>query len=445
MPIYTNNHYFKQGTLMPNTAIIKLSSDKPTNWQATSSVSFNGDEISIYVAKDAGKDLRNIQKAGRKIEGLGVKSAKLSGDNWCELSQWAFAQGFSKVGKYDAIEFTGDADTLKRLTDKLHVYAWARNLINLTPSELVPEGLAQSALAYIKGLAPDHVTAEVISGKNLEQQGWTGIYNVGKGSVNEPAMLVLDYNPTGNALEPVFTTLVGKGITFDSGGYSIKPSAGMFSMKCDMGGAATVTGALALAIKGGLNKRVKLILCCAENMVSSFAYKLGDILHYKNGVSVEIANTDAEGRLVLADGLIAASEFNAEMVIDAATLTGAAMLATGGEYNALFALDNSMVAKAQSVAAQHNDPAWHLPLESFHSEKCPSAFATTANSTTQKGGGAGGASNAAGFLARFVENDGKGWLHMDLSACYNEHSNGMWAAGATGSGIATITGILLEQ
>ncbi|MEW6997558.1 aminopeptidase PepB [Colwelliaceae bacterium BS250] len=430
---------------MSNVAIVKLTSTKAQNWQSASMLSFNNDEISIYVDGDSATNLRNIQKAGRKVEGLGVAKVQLAGDNWCELSQWAFAQGFSKVGKYEAIEFTGSSEVVNRLADKQNVYAWVRDLINQTPSQLVPEGLAQNALAYIKGLAPDHVTAEVISGKNLEQQGWTGIYNVGKGSVNEPAMLVLDYNPTGSAVAPVFTTLVGKGITFDSGGYSIKPSAGMFSMKCDMGGAATVTGALALAIKGGLNKRVKLILCCAENMVSSFAYKLGDILHYKNGVSVEVANTDAEGRLVLADGLIAANAFNSEMIIDAATLTGAAMGATGGEYNALFALDNTMVAKAQSIATSENDPAWHLPLENFHKEKCPSAFATTANSTTQKGGGLGGASNAAGFLARFVENDGKGWLHMDLSACYNEHGNGLWAAGATGSGIATITGLLLEQ
>ncbi|OUS31820.1 aminopeptidase PepB [Thalassotalea sp. 42_200_T64] len=430
---------------MTQAAIIKLTSQQASNWQSASNLSFNGDEISIYVDGDNASHLRSIQKAGRKIEGLGVKNAKLSGDNWCESSQWAFAQGFSKVGKYEAIEFTGSDDVIKRLAAKQEVYAWARDLINQTPSQLVPQGLAQTALAYIKALAPEHVTAEVISGTDLKQQGWTGTYNVGKGSINAPSMLILDYNPSGDPLAPVFTTLVGKGITFDSGGYSIKASAGMFSMKCDMGGAATVTAALALAIKSGLHKRVKLILCCAENMVSSYAYKLGDILTYKNGTKVEIANTDAEGRLVLADGLIAASEFNSSMIIDAATLTGAAMNATGGEYNALFALDNEMISKAQQVAASENDPAWHLPLEAFHQGKCPSAFADTANSTTQKGGGAGGASNAAGFLARFVDNGGKGWLHMDLSACYNEHGNGMWAAGATGSGIATITGILLEK
>lgn len=430
---------------MSHTALIKLTSTKADNWQSAGPLTFNGEEISIVLDSDNQSNLRKIQQAARKVDALGVKQAKLIGDNWCEKSQWAFAQGFSKVGKLAAVEFTGSDDVLKRLNDKQDVAAWAKELINLSPSALVPETLAQNALAYIKGLAPEYVTAEIIADKELEAQGWTGTYNVGKGSVNKPVMLMLDYNPSGNTDAPVFTTLVGKGITFDSGGYSIKPSAGMFSMKCDMGGAATVTAALALAIKSGLNKRVKLILCCAENMVSSFAFKLGDILTYNNGTTVEIANTDAEGRLVLADGLIAATANNGEMIIDAATLTGAAMGATGGEYNALFALDDSIVAKAQAIAKAENDPAWHLPLEEFHSSKCSSAFADTANSTTQKGGGAGGASNAAGFLARFVGNEGKGWLHMDLSACYHEHGNGLWAAGATGSGIATITGLLLEQ
>ncbi len=149
---------------------------------------------------------------------------------------------------------------------------------------------------------------------------------------------------------------MGKGITFDSGGYSIKASEGMFNMKCDMGGAATVAGALALAITQGLNKRVKLFLCCAENMVSHNAFKLGDILTYKNGVTVEIANTDAEGRLVLADGLMAASETKAPLIIDAATLTGAAMLATGGEYTALFSLDQPLVEEVKLLAEQEVEP-----------------------------------------------------------------------------------------
>ena len=325
---------------MSHSAIVKLTNDKPQSWQANSSFSIDNNEISIHLTSTPANCLRAIQSAARKIETLGVETAKLEGDNWCELSQWAFYQGFSKVGKLANVEFCGSENEVKQLSDKQQVYAWARDLINQTPSNLVPETLCQSALMYIKELAPDAVSAEIISGDNLELDGWVGVYNVGKGSINDPGMLIVDYNPSGKEDEPVFATLVGKGITFDSGGYSIKPSAGMFSMKCDMGGAATVTGALALAIKSGLNKRIKLILCCAENMVSGYAYKLGDILKYKNGVSVEIANTDAEGRLVLADGLIKASEFNSSMVIDAATLTGAAMLATGGEYNAVFALES---------------------------------------------------------------------------------------------------------
>ncbi|TKB45354.1 aminopeptidase PepB [Thalassotalea mangrovi] len=429
---------------MSNTAIIELSQQNDfSGWQQSNPIVIKDDKIFVRVSDPSNPDLREIQQAGRKVESLGVETAQLAGVHWSENAQWAFAQGFTKVGKLEAVQFCGDADTVSRLQQKQAVYAWARDLINQTPSQLVPVSLANQAADYLKNLAPEAIHIDTIIGDELENQGWTGIYNVGKGSVNPPAMLTVDYNPGGDANTPVYAVLVGKGITFDSGGYSIKPSAGMFSMKCDMGGAATAAGALALAIQWGLKKRVKLILCCAENMVSDHAYKLGDILTYKNGTTVEIANTDAEGRLVLADGLIAASEMNPEMIIDSATLTGAAMLATGGEYNALFAMDKHMVANALAVAGEVNDPAWPLPLEAFHQSKCPSAFADTANSTTQKGGGAGGASNAAGFLARFVNPGGKGWLHIDLAACYHESSNSMWAAGATGSGIATITSLIL--
>ena len=173
-------------------------------------------------------------------------------------------------------------------------------------------------------------------------QGWIGTHSVGRASSRPPVMLTVDFNPTGDADAPVSACLVGKGITFDSGGYSIKPSVGMVTMKCDMGGAATVTAALGYAIEQGLRQRVKLILCCAENLIAGNAYKLGDVLTYKNGQTVEIVNTDAEGRLVLADGLIAASETKAPLIIDAATLTGAAMMAVGTDYNALFGLEQGV-------------------------------------------------------------------------------------------------------
>ncbi len=420
-------------------------SQQSEGWQQNNLIQLVGDVIYIYLDQQTPINLRKIQKAARSVEKLGVKHAKLIGEHWCQDSQWAFALGFTCVDKLCNVEFTGSAQEINLLNDKLAVYAWARDLTNHTPMQLPPQKLAQAAIDYITAQAPAYVSSRVISDQELELQGWVGVYSVGKGSVNPPCLLELDFNPTQDSEAPVKACLVGKGITFDTGGYSIKSSEGMFDMKSDMGGAAVVAGALALAIRQGLKQRVKLILCCAENAISDRAYKLSDILTYKNGVSCEIANTDAEGRLVLADGLLLAYESDPELVIDAATLTGASVMATGGDYTALFALDQSLVQKAILTANSVNEPVWQLPLELWHQDKCPSAFADTANSRTQKGGGAGGASNAAGFLSRFVGNDGQGWLHMDLSAAYNGSANELWAAGATGLGIATIAELICHN
>ncbi len=426
----------------PVTNILLSTVPTDNGWQSNNLVQIIGDDIVISLKEDNSDQLRDVQKAGRQIEKMGVKQARLSGDDWNSDNQWTFALGFTCVGKLTNVEFTGEKDLINALNDKLAVYAWSRDLTNQTPSQLYPEKLAELARDYLTAQAPAHVSSTIIAGEELVQAGWTGIYNVGKGSDNAPCLLTLDYNPTGDEDAPVSACLVGKGITFDSGGYSLKPSASMFEMKCDMGGAAVVAGAMALAIRQGLKTRVKLFLCCAENMVSSHAYRLGDILTYKNGVTVEVANTDAEGRLVLADGLMAASETKAPLIIDAATLTGAAMMATGAAYTAIFSLDEKLMQQAKASAESVNEPAWQLPLEPWHKDNCPSAFADTANSSTQKGGGAGGASNAAGFLSRFVSDTGQGWLHCDLAAAYNGNGTGLWAAGATGQGIALIADLV---
>ncbi|MNL19298.1 Peptidase B [compost metagenome] len=190
---------------------------------------------------------------------------------------------------------------------------------------------------------------------------------------------------------------------------------------------------------------MKLILCCAENLVSGHAYKLGDILTYKNGTTVEIVNTDAEGRLVLADGLQLAGESGAPLIIDAATLTGAAVMALGGRYNALFGLDKGLVSRAMAYSDAEQEPAWPLPLEPWHRQQCPSHYADTANSRPVPGGGPGGASNAAGFLSRFVANEGQGWLHVDLAACFSENGDNLWAPGANTLGMRTIAHTLLAE
>ena len=390
--------------------------------------------------------LRSVQKAGRQLDGLGIQQLQLAGDGWTVDAQWALYQGVCNAKKLGAIGWAGSAADQQQLQQLHQCFSWAKAIINQTPDELAPQVLAEQAAAFIRSVAPQGcVNAQVIAGSALLDAGWVGLHAVGRGSDRDPAMLVLDYNPTGQADAPVAAALVGKGITFDSGGYSIKASEGMVTMKCDMGGAATVTAALALAILQGLTKRVRLVLCCAENLISGNAYKLGDILTYKNGVSVEIVNTDAEGRLVLADGLMCAAESKAPLIIDAATLTGAAMMALGTEYNAVFALDKALAGRVLSYAEQVSEPAWQLPLEKWHQGQCPSPYADTANSRPIKGGGTGGASNAAGFLSRFVPNDGKGWLHLDLAAAFSSSGNGFWSAGATGQGIRLIAHTLQAE
>ncbi|RZF77777.1 aminopeptidase PepB [Pseudoalteromonas sp. CO325X] len=416
----------------------------PSHWGESASVSFNEQGATVHLSED--ETLKNVQKAGRAIANQGVKAVQLSGDTWCTESQWAFYQGFVSPKVLDGVSFVdNDQSDIKELQALKQAATWMRQMINGTAEEIYPESLAEKAGEFIQSLAPEHVSYQIIKGEALKEQQWIGIYEVGRGSERPPVLLELDFNPTGDDAAAVASALVGKGITFDSGGYSIKPSEGMLGMKCDMGGAATVTAGLALAISRGLDKRVKLYLCCAENLISGHAYKLGDILTYKNGTTVEIVNTDAEGRLVLADGLMAASESGAKTIINAATLTGAALVAVGQEYNALFGLDKDMVRDVEGFAKEEFEGAWPLPLEKFHQHNCPSPYADTANSRPQKGGGFGGASNAAGFLSRFVRDEGQGWVHIDLAAAFQTSATGMWAAGATTQGMRTVARTLQEK
>ena len=254
--------------------------------------------------------------------------------------------------------------------------------------------------------------------------------------------MTLDFNPTGKADEPVLACLVGKGITFDTGGYSLKPSDSMSTMRTDMGGAAMITGALGLAIAQGLQKRVKLYLCCAENMVSHNAFKLGDIITYRNGVTAEVLNTDAEGRLVLADGLIEASKQNAQLILDAATLTGAAKVAVGNDYHSVLSMDENWISALFTAAKNQNEPFWRLPFEPFHRSQISSNFADIANIGSVPVGA--GASTACAFLSYFVENYQQNWLHIDASATFRKTASDLWAAGATGLGVRTVANLLLS-
>ncbi|MCS6242071.1 aminopeptidase PepB [Shewanella baltica] len=417
---------------------VQLTKEAPAALWGKADVTYTADGAQIHLA--GGDELRQIQMAARKLRSQGISSVELAGQFWDLNSQWVFAQGFATAKPGYQIHWCGDEAVQAELQRRLDVATFARQLINDTPENLSPVKLAQQAAKWLAEIGGDKVSYRIIEGEALLEEQWIGIHAVGRGSERPPAMLALDFNPLA-ADAPVSVALVGKGITFDSGGYSIKASEGMLGMKCDMGGAATVTAALGLAIKSGLNKRVKLFLCCAENLISGRAYKLGDILTYKNGVTVEVVNTDAEGRLVLADGLQAASATGAPFIIDAATLTGAAVMAVGSNYNAIFSPQTDVLQLAQQKATSVAERVWPLPLDPWHKEMCPSAYADTANSRAMKGGGAGGASNAAGFLWRFVSPEAK-WLHVDLAGAFEDSASAMWGAGATTHGVLTISELI---
>lgn len=425
---------------MTDLMTVVLSNDAPAAHWGNCDVTFNDKQATIHL--QGGDELRQIQQAARKLRSQGLSTVSLEGELWGLDAQWAFSQGFATAKSIPDIQWAGDEETQVELANRLESASFARHLINETPENLAPVKLAILAAHWLSEIGGEKVSYRIIEGAELLEQKWVGIHAVGRGSERPPAMLELDFNPLDNDA-PVSIALVGKGITFDSGGYSIKASEGMLGMKCDMGGASTVTAALGLAMKQGLNKRVKLFLCCAENLISGHAYKLGDVLTYKNGVSVEVVNTDAEGRLVLADGLQAASDTGAELIIDAATLTGAAVMAVGTNYNAIFSPSSEVLAKVQTKALEVSERVWPLPLDPWHKEMCPSPYADTANSRPMKGGGAGGASNAAGFLWHFVSPEAK-WVHMDLASAFADTPNAMWAAGGTTHGMLTIAGLLQD-
>ncbi len=392
---------------------------------------------SIHLEGEEPNRLRQIQRAARRLDSQGIKQVALCGEEWDLERRYAFYQGFYNPKAGQSL-YLGDmpAEEQARLDALLESTRWVRQLTNGTPDSIYPRSLAEQAAAFIRQQAPDAVSVEMIAGEQLQQLGHEGIYQVGRGSEREPVLLVVDYNPGGAAETPVAACLVGKGITFDSGGYSLKPSDMMLPMKSDMGGAAMVSGALALAIRQGLQARVKLFLCCAENLVSGKAFKLGDILHYRNGVTVEVLNTDAEGRLVLADGLLAASDTGAPYILDAATLTGAAKYALGREYHAVFSPQPAQREQICALAQQENELFWPLPLDPWHLGQLSSAFAELGNVASAEG--TAGASTAAAFLSRFVGAGVRGWVHLDLSASYQKNGNELWACGAKGHGVRTL-------
>ncbi|MEV7932315.1 leucyl aminopeptidase [Curtobacterium sp. NPDC089185] len=338
------------------------------------------------------------------------------------------------------IEVVAPADTAADATVRPAIVADAaalvRDLVNTAAGDLGPADVADVAVAQAEGLP---LTVEVLDEHQLEEQGFGGIAGVGRGSERPPRLVVVRYEPASASRH---LALVGKGITFDSGGLSLKPAASMLGMKTDMTGAATVLAATIAAARLGLDTRVTAWLCLAENMPSGSATRPGDVLTLKNGKTVEVTNTDAEGRLVLGDGMAAASLEQPDAIVDVATLTGAQVVALGDRTTGLMGSDD-LVARVRAVADAAAEPIWPMPLPEELDARLASDVADMVNATV--GNPAGGMLLAGKFLERFV-GEGIEWAHLDIAGP-SEHKGGGYGwlgKGATGVMVRTLVGLAEE-
>lgn len=303
-----------------------------------------------------------------------------------------------------------------------------RELVNLPPAEMTPISFAQRAQSLADSLA---IRCEVWDQTRLVQERMRALLAVAQGSRQPPRMVRLDY-AGGPAGQPPLC-LVGKGVTFDSGGLSLKPTDGMLTMKCDMAGAATVLGAMTAIARLKLPVNVMGLVGLVENMPGDNAFKLGDVLTARNGVTIEVLNTDAEGRLVLADVLSYAVDMQVDRIVDLATLTGACVVALGEEVAGIMANDDGWSGEVQGAAKGVGEDLWPLPMFDLYDDLIKGDVGDIKNT----GGRWGGAITAAKFLQKFV---GKTpWAHLDIAGpAFASSSKAYRDAGATGVFVKTL-------
>nr|WP_229119901.1 leucyl aminopeptidase [Enemella evansiae] len=353
------------------------------------------------------------------------------------LGQYAWAPISAKAEERTAPRITlltprADKATKDALT-AVGAITWAqlvaRDWVNLPANLLYPETFAAEAKELFAG---SKVSVEVLDDKQLAAKGYGGLTAVGGGSSHTPRLVRLSYAPRGATAH---LALVGKGITFDSGGLNLKPGDSMYTMKCDMGGAAAVFAAVRAIADLGLKVKVTAYGCLAENLPSDTAYRPSDVLTIYGGTTVENYNTDAEGRLVMADGLARSNEDNPDLVVDVATLTGAAMVALGGKIYGVFSDSDEVADRLLGAAETAGEEAWRLPMGEWSAEPLESKVADLRSGGQRMGG----ASVAASFLRRFVD-EGTDWGHLDIAGVgFNEGApSGEVPAGGTGVGVRTL-------
>ncbi|MNO43489.1 Cytosol aminopeptidase [compost metagenome] len=349
-------------------------------------------------------------------------------------SQKADARTLKKITLLSAKANQADVErAIKHARAIANGMRFTRDLGNLPPNICHPSFLADQAKDL--GKANKNLKVDVLDEKKLKELGMGSFLAVGQGSAQPPRLIVLNYQGGKKSEKPF--VLVGKGITFDTGGISLKPGAGMDEMKYDMCGAASVLGTLTAVLELQLPVNLVCLLACAENMPSGNAARPGDIVTTMSGQTVEILNTDAEGRLVLCDTLTYAARFKPQAVIDIATLTGACVVALGGHATGLMGNDDALAEQLLSAGKRADDRAWQLPLFDEYQEQLDSPFADIANI----GGPKAGAITAGCFLSRFTKD--YQWAHLDIAG--TAWLSGGKDKGATGRPVPLLTQYLLDR
>lgn len=323
-----------------------------------------------------------------------------------------------------------DAGEVDRLVEAATL---ARDLINTPANDLGPDAFEREVRAFATARK---MKIKVTAGDRLLRDNFPMIHAVGRASTEAPRLIDMTWGKQGDPT----VTLVGKGVTFDTGGLDIKPASGMLLMKKDMGGAANVLGLAHAIVSAKLRVRLRVLLPIVENAIAGAAFRPGDVLRSRKGVTVEIGNTDAEGRLILADALAFADEEKPDLLLDMATLTGAARVALGPDLPPLYSTDDDLARALMAAGAATDDPLWQMPLWHPYDSMMSSKVADVNNAGT---GGFAGSVTAALFLRRFVANAGA-WVHLDIFGWVPEARAGRPFGGAD-QGIRAAYGVLKQR
>lgn len=325
--------------------------------------------------------------------------------------------------------FNSYEKNMEELVKVIDAQSFARDLVNLRSNDIYPETLANKAKEELSKYGVD---VKIYEEDQIRQMGLTAFLQVAKGSDNKPRFIVMEYLKSNVDQKPL--VFVGKGLTYDSGGYSIKSSDGMKEMNSDMGGSATVIGALKAIASNNLKVNVVGIVAACENSISGRAYKPGDVIKARNGMTIEVDNTDAEGRITLADAVnYGVTEYKPQMIIDLATLTGAVLVALGETYTGAITNNQQAMDEVLKAAKETDEKIWQLPNDNFLRKYNNSEVADIKNS----GGRLAGSITAGQFVGAFIED--YPWVHLDIAGtAYLSKAQGPYQEGATGVLVKTL-------